>query len=38
MKAREARFLFGSDHSISTNTNYEDFQYLLEVYREQMAY
>ncbi len=38
MKARGARFLFGSDHSISTNTDFEDFQYLLEVYREQMAY
>ena len=38
MKARGARFLFGSDHSISTNTNYEDYQYAIEVYREHMAY
>lgn len=38
MKQRGARFLFGSDHSISTNTDYEDFQYMLEVYREHMMY
>ena len=38
MKARNARFVFASDHSISTNTNYEDFQYMLEVYRELMMY
>lgn len=38
MKERGARFLFGSDHSISTNTDYEDFQYTLEVYREHMMY
>jgi hypothetical protein len=34
MKARGARFLFASDHSISTNTDYQDFQYVIEVYRE----
>ena len=38
MKAREASFLFGSDHSISTNTNYEDFKCLVEVYREEAMY
>jgi uroporphyrinogen decarboxylase len=38
MKSRGARFLFGSDHSISTNADYGDFQYGLEVYREHMAY
>ena len=38
MKERGARFIFGSDHSISTNTDYEDFQYMVEVYREQMYY
>jgi len=38
MKERGARFLFGSDHSISTNTDYEDFRYALEVYREYMVY
>ena len=38
MKARGARFVFGSDHSISTNTDYEDFRYMVEVYREHMLY
>jgi len=38
MKARGARFLFGSDHSISTNTDYEDFRYMVSVYREHMLY
>lgn len=34
MKARGARFVYGSDHSVSTNVNYADFLYSLEVYRE----
>ena len=38
LKARGARFLFGSDHSISTNTDYEAFQHMVEVYREHMLY
>jgi len=38
MKSRGARFVFGSDHSISTNVDYDDFKYALEVYREHMAY
>ena len=38
MKAREASFLFRSDQSISTNTNYEDFKCLVEVYREEAMY
>jgi len=38
MKARGARLVFGSDHSISTNTDYEDFRYMVEVYREHMMY
>jgi len=38
MKERNARFVFGSDHSISTNVSYADFRYALEVYREQMMY
>ena len=38
MKARNARFVFGSDHSISTNVAYADFQFALDVYREHMAY
>jgi uroporphyrinogen decarboxylase len=38
MKERGARFVYGSDHSLSTNIDYEDFLYSLEVYREHMAY
>jgi uroporphyrinogen decarboxylase len=38
MKARGARFLFGSDHSISTNTDLADFQCAVDTYREHMLY
>ena len=38
MKARGARFVFGSDHSISTNVDYDDFRYAIDVYREHMSY
>jgi len=38
MKAIGARYVFGSDHSISTNVRYADFRYALEVYREHMMY
>jgi len=38
MKARDARLVFASDHSISTNTDYRDFKYMVEVYREHMVY
>ena len=38
MKARGARLVFASDHSISTNTRYESYRYALEVYREKMVY
>ena len=38
MKARGARLVFASDHSISTNTRYESYCYGLEVYREHMTY
>ena len=38
MKARGARLVFGSDHSISTNTDYDAFCYMVEVYREHMMY
>ena len=34
MKERGARFVYGSDHSISTNIDYDDFLYSLEIYRE----
>jgi uroporphyrinogen decarboxylase len=38
MKARGARLVFASDHSISTNTRYESYCYGVEVYRENMWY
>jgi len=38
MKSLGARYVFGSDHSLSTNVRYADFQYALSVYREHMAY
>ena len=34
MKERDARFVYASDHSISTLVNYEDFLFSLEVYRD----
>lgn len=37
MRARGARFLYGSDHSISTNVRFATFQYAMEVYRELRA-
>ena len=38
MKARGARLVFASDHSITTNTHYESYLYALEVYRDHMLY
>ncbi len=38
MKQRGACFVYASDHSISTNVDYEDFKYALAVYREHMKY
>ena len=38
MKARGARLVFASDHSISTNTHYDSYLYALQVYREHMMY
>jgi len=38
MKQRGASYIFGSDHSISTNVDYEDFRYALDVYRRHAAY
>ncbi len=38
MKARGARYVFASDHSLSTNVAYGDFCYALDVCREHMAY
>jgi uroporphyrinogen decarboxylase len=38
MKDRGARYVFGSDHSLSTVIDYSDFQYALEVYKDHMHY
>ncbi|MHB9033385.1 MAG: uroporphyrinogen decarboxylase family protein [Anaerolineae bacterium] len=38
MKARGARLVFASDHSISPNTHYDSYLYALQVYREHMYY
>ena len=38
MKARGARLVFASDHSISTLVRYDTYQYVLDVYREHMMY
>ncbi|MHB1293973.1 MAG: uroporphyrinogen decarboxylase family protein [Anaerolineae bacterium] len=38
MKARGARLVFASDHSISPNTRYDSYRYALDVYREHMMY
>lgn len=32
------RYIFSTDHSVSTNTSYADYQYLLDVFRENMYY
>jgi len=38
MKTRGARYVYASDHSISTNVDYEDFKFAIDVYREHMLY
>jgi uroporphyrinogen decarboxylase len=38
IKEAGARLVFGSDHSLSPNVRYADFQYAAQVYREWMAY
>ena len=38
LKDRGARFVFASDHSLSTLVSYESYVYALEVYREHMWY
>jgi uroporphyrinogen decarboxylase len=38
MKRLEARFVFASDHSISTNVDYDDYRYAVDVYRRCMHY
>lgn len=38
LKSLGARYVFGSDHSISVNVSYADFKYALDVYRDNMTY
>jgi uroporphyrinogen decarboxylase len=38
MKARGARLVFATDHSISPNTRYDSYRTALDVYRAHMAY
>ena len=38
MKDRGARYVFASDHSISTNDRLTDFEYAIDVYRDNMMY
>jgi hypothetical protein len=38
MKARGARLVFASDHSVSPNTTYDSHCYAVQVYREHMMY
>ena len=38
MKERNARFVFGSDHSISTDVRLESFMYALDIYRDLKDY
>ena len=38
MKRAGVRYIFSSDHSISTNVAYDDFRFALDVYRENMRY
>jgi uroporphyrinogen decarboxylase len=38
MTGRGARYIFGSDHSVSSRVSYDDFLYAVEVYRENMDY
>ncbi len=38
MKAAGARYVFASDHSLSTNVRYDDFRVAVDAYREHMYY
>lgn len=38
MKSRGARYVFASDHSLSTNIDYDDYRFALDVYREHRDY
>ncbi len=38
MRSIGARYVFASDHSISTNVDYDDYRWALETYRAHMSY
>lgn len=38
MKARGARLVFATDHTVSPNVRYETYRYALDVYRDNMMY
>jgi len=38
MRRNGVRYVFSTDHSISTNVEYEDYQYMLAVFRDHMTY
>ena len=38
MKRRGARYVFASDHSLSTNVDYDDFRFAIDVYHDCMMY
>ncbi len=38
MKRADARYIYMSDHSVSSNVDYDDFRFALDVYRRHMRY
>jgi hypothetical protein len=38
MKARGARYVFRSDHSITPNVTFDSDRYALDIYRRTMSY
>jgi hypothetical protein len=38
MKSLGARYVFASDHSLSTNVDYADYLHAVDVYRRHMMY
>ena len=38
MRSNGVRYVFSTDHSISTEADYADYQYMVDVYRDHMSY
>ena len=38
MKKNKVPYIFSTDHSVSTNVSYADYQYMVNVYRDNMGY